>query len=52
MSTLAKMALGLMGQLKARPARGDSAPSLALPPPRSNGGVPLMQALQRRQSQR
>jgi nitroreductase len=52
MSTLTKIALGLMGQLKTWPARGDSAPALALPPPRSTGGVPLMQALQQRQSQR
>jgi nitroreductase len=52
MNTLTKMALGLMGQLKARPARGDSAPTLALPPARTSGGMPLMQALQQRQSQR
>ena len=52
MNTLTKMALGLMGQLKARPARGDSAPTLALPAARTSGGMPLMQALQQRQSQR
>jgi len=49
---LTKMALGLMGQLKARPARGDSSQSVALPPPGKDGGMPLMQALWQRQSQR
>ena len=52
MNTLTKMALGLMGQLKARPARGESTPSLALPAPAKQGGMPLMQALWQRQSQR
>jgi nitroreductase len=52
MNTLTKMALGLMGQLKARPARGDSSQSVALPPPGKGGGMPLMQALWQRQSQR
>jgi nitroreductase len=52
MNTLTKMALGLMGQWKARPARGSSSQGLALPPPGKYGGVPLMQALWQRQSQR
>jgi len=52
MNTLTKMALGLMGQLKARPARGSASQSRALPPPNKDGGVPLMQALWQRQSQR
>jgi nitroreductase len=52
MNTLTKMALGLMGQLKPRPAHGDSAPTLALPRAHTGGGMPLMQALQQRQSQR
>jgi nitroreductase len=52
MNTLTKMALGLMGQLKARPARGTASQSLALPPPGQAGGMPLMQALWQRQSQR
>ncbi len=52
MNTLTKMAMGLMGQLKARPARGESSQNLALPPPASDGGMPLMQALWQRQSQR
>jgi len=52
MNTLTKMALGLMGQLKARPARGSASQSLALPQPGKDGGMPLMQALWQRQSQR
>jgi hypothetical protein len=32
MNTLTKMALGLMSQLKARPAQGESVPTRALPP--------------------
>jgi hypothetical protein len=52
MNTLTKMALGLMGQLKARPVRGDSTQSVALPAPAKEGGMPLMQALWQRQSQR
>jgi hypothetical protein len=39
-----------MGQLEVRPARGDSAATLALPPACSNGG--LMEALRQRRSQR
>ena len=52
MNTLTKMALGLMGQLKARPARGSASQTRALPPPGKDGGLPLMQALWQRQSQR
>ena len=52
MNTLTKMALGLMGQLKSRPARSESAPTRLLPPARQTGGLSLMQALQQRQSQR
>lgn len=52
MNTLTKMALGLMGQLKARPAQGESAPTRALPPARQSGGLPLMKALQQRESHR
>lgn len=52
MNTLTKMALGLMGQLKPRPSRGKASQSLSLPPPGKAGGVPLMQALWQRQSQR
>lgn len=52
MNTLTKLALGLMGQLKPRPAVGTAATTLALPPPNRSGGLPLMEALQKRESQR
>lgn len=52
MNTLTKLALGLMGQLKPQPPAGDAVTTLTLPPPRRSGGVPLMQALLHRESQR
>ncbi len=52
MTTLTKLALGLMGQLRPKPATGDAAASIALPPPVKRGGLPLMEALARRQSSR
>lgn len=52
MNTLTKLALGLLHQNHPRPAEGDGSPSLRLPPARLDGGLPLMQALVRRQSQR
>lgn len=52
MSTLTKLALGLIGHNRPRPVEGDGSPALRLPPPRLDGGLPLMQALARRQSQR
>lgn len=52
MSTLTKMALGLLGQLQPSPALGDAAGTLPLPPPDLAGGLPLMRALALRQSQR
>lgn len=52
MNTLTKMALGLIGQLKAQPATGDAASTTYLPAANTTGGVPLMQALAQRQSQR
>lgn len=52
MNTLTKLALGLIGRNGPRPAEGDGSPSLRLAPPRLAGGLPLMQALARRQSQR
>ena len=52
MNPLTKMALGLIGQLRPEPPTGDGSPVLALPPPRQGGGLPLMHALARRQSQR
>jgi len=52
MNTLTKLALGLMGQLQPRPAAAGGAPEIALPAPRRTGGMPLFEALARRESQR
>ena len=52
MTTLTKFALGMMGQLRPKPAQGDSATSLILPPPDKHGGLPLMEALAKRRSSR
>lgn len=52
MTTLTKLALGMMGALRPKPASGDSASSIALPPPVTQGGLPLMEALARRRSSR
>jgi len=52
MNTLTKLALGLMGQLKAQPPAGDAQSVVALPPAQTFGGEPLMEALSQRQSQR
>jgi hypothetical protein len=52
MNTLTKLALGLMGQLKPRPPVGTAATTIALPSPHRSGGMPLMEALQKRESRR
>lgn len=52
MNTLTKLALGMMGQLRPAPAKGDSASSISLPPAAMHGGLPLMEALARRRSSR
>jgi SagB-type dehydrogenase family enzyme len=52
MSTITKLALGVMGQLRPRPTRGDSRRSIKLPAPDKRGGLPLMQALAKRRSSR
>lgn len=52
MSTLTKVALGVMGRLRPRPAKGDARPAIRLPAPDKRGGIPLMQALARRRSSR
>jgi len=52
MNTLTKMALGLIGQLKPAPLVGDASRSIRLPAAVTSGGMPLMQALAQRQSQR
>jgi nitroreductase len=51
-NTLTKLALGMIGQWRTRPATPSGATRQALPPPRLDGGLPLMQALRQRQSQR
>jgi nitroreductase len=52
MSTVTKLALGMMGRLRPRPAQGLSMPTLALPAPARHGGAPLLEALERRRSSR
>jgi hypothetical protein len=52
MNTLTKMALGLIGQLKPTPLAFDASKSIRLPAALTEGGMPLMQALAARQSQR
>lgn len=52
MNLLTKLALGAMGRLRPRPALGDSAPTIVLPPPPRSGGLPLMEALAARASAR
>jgi nitroreductase len=52
MNVLTKLALGMMGQLRPKPAKGESVTSIALPPPTKHGGLPLMEALSRRRSSR
>ena len=52
MNTLTKLALGLMGHNPPRPPAGIPLQARALPSPRREGGLPLMEALARRQSSR
>jgi len=52
MNVLTKLALGMMGQLRPRPAKGNSATSISLPSPTKHGGLPLMEALAKRRSSR
>src|SRR5664280_3061289 len=52
MNTMTRLGLGPLGQLEVRPARGDSVPTLVLPPACASGGLPLMEALLQRRSQR
>lgn len=52
MSTLTKMALGMMGQLRPEPAKGDSVVTITLPDPERHGGMPLIEALAARRSSR
>ena len=52
MNMLSKIALGMMGQLRPKPVKGNSPTSILLPPPAKTGGLPLMEALARRRSSR
>lgn len=52
MSTLTKVALGVMGKLRPKPAMGDAASTISLPPPAKTGGMPLVEALAKRRSSR
>ncbi|MDO8654438.1 MAG: nitroreductase family protein [Undibacterium sp.] len=52
MNTLTKMAMGLIGKLKAGPVIGYSASTIHLPSANTTGGLPLMEAMMQRQSQR
>lgn len=52
MNPLTKMALGMLGRLHGQPASGEVLAEMALPPAQTAGGLPLLDALQRRQSQR
>jgi len=52
MSTLTKLALGMMGRLRPKPPRGDAATTITLPAVDRHGGLPLMEALAQRKSMR
>ena len=52
MSTLTKFALGMMGQLRPKPALGTAASSIPLPASEKCGGMPLIDALALRCSAR
>lgn len=52
MNTLTKLALGMLGQLHGQSASGEVIGEMPLPPAQTSGGLPLMQALQQRQSER
>lgn len=52
MSTLTKFALSLLGRVGPRPVDGDPETAIVLPQPQRSGGLPLMDALDRRHSTR
>jgi SagB-type dehydrogenase family enzyme len=52
MNTLTKLVLGMMGQLRPKPLKGNMVTTISLPPPEKSGGLPLMEALAKRQSSR
>jgi len=49
---MSKLVLGMMGQLRPKPAKGGATPSISLPPARRHGGLALMDALAKRSSSR
>jgi nitroreductase len=52
MNTLTKLVLGMLGQLRPKLLKGNAATTISLPPPEKSGGLPLMEALAKRQSSR
>ncbi len=52
MTTISKLALGMMGRLRPRPVAGDAASTIPLPPVDRTGGPPFMDTLARRHSSR
>lgn len=52
MNTLTKFVLGMMGQLRPKPAIGNAVTSIPLPLPEKHGGLPLMEILTIRHSSR
>jgi len=52
MNTLKKVALGMIGQLTPEPAQGNAPGAMELPPAQTTGGLPLMEALRQRHSER
>jgi nitroreductase len=42
----------MMGQLRPKPTKGEGVQEMALPPPHKQGGLPLMEALAKRRSER
>ncbi len=52
MSPLTKLVLGMMGQLRPKPVQGDASKAIALPLPQKEGGMPLMEAISKRRSER
>lgn len=52
MTTVGKLALGMMGRLRPKPAVGNAVSMISLPPADRTGGLPLMETLARRHSSR
>lgn len=52
MSTLSKLALGMMGRLRPQPSTGTAVPSISLSAHEATGGMPLLDALAARRSGR